>query len=140
MRWTEDDIKNAGLVEDGKGNLVRPRRAKVAPRVCPNGARPVPKLESDIRLRAKEKIAIEKGGEGKGEECDQFRVIVTSYRMHDIDPDNLSPKYALDLLVEFGVLPGDSSSIITGGVLKLVEKVKTKEEERTEIRIEKLCR
>ena len=61
------------------------------------------------------------------------RVSVTSYRRRLLDPDNLCPKYALDSLRYLGVLEDDTAKHIE--LLVRQEKVKTKEEERTEIEI-----
>jgi hypothetical protein len=63
----------------------------------------------------------------------RFSVRVTSYRRRLIDPDNLCPKFFIDCLRYCGAIPDDRAQDITLEVRQ--EKVKRKQDERTEIEV-----
>ena len=63
----------------------------------------------------------------------RIRVSVTSRRCRLLDPDNVCPKYVIDLLRYGGVLRDDSPDLIELEIRQ--EKVRTKEEEETVIHI-----
>ena len=62
------------------------------------------------------------------------RVTVTSYRVRLLDPDNLCIKYHIDGLRYAGVIRDDTTNDIELFVRQF--KVKTRQEERTEIEVE----
>jgi hypothetical protein len=60
-----------------------------------------------------------------------YRIIVISKRKRDLDPDNIFPKWIIDQLVKFGLLPDDSSKYVLS-IEKRVER-STKEETIVEV-------
>lgn len=71
----------------------------------------------------------------KVKETNSERTIIniTSYRTRLCDPDNVSPKYIVDALRYEGIIRNDTSDDIDLTVTQV--KVKTRNEERTEIEI-----
>ena len=65
------------------------------------------------------------------------RISVTVYRQIQCDTDNIAAKAAIDGLVRCGVLKDDSAKFVKEVVYRQ-EKVKSKEQEKTEILIESL--
>lgn len=94
--------------------------------------RPVssPKSKQVVRYESVGKIKRKK-------ENPKSRVLrVTSYRRRLLDVDNLCPKWFVDSLRYNGIIEDDSPKYIDLQIRQ--EKVKTKQEERTEIEIEAL--
>lgn len=94
---------------------------------CDRGEAPGPKPERAVRGEAVVAPA--------GEAAYAGRVIVgiKSYRRRLLDEDNLCPKYFVDGLRYAGIIRGDAPGQVS--IRTTQEKVKTKEEERTEITI-----
>jgi hypothetical protein len=109
--WTKDDLK---AYEQRQNSGISP------------GAQPE-RLVQDDSL-----------GEAQGETVDQarFRVSIVSYRQRLIDPDNLCPKFFVDLLRYSSVIPGDAARDIEFKITQ--QKVILKDCERTEIEVTKL--
>lgn len=66
----------------------------------------------------------------------RLAVVVTSFRRRLLDEDNLAIKWHLDALRYAGILRDDSPAEIS--VKACQQKVKTKDEERTEILIDEI--
>lgn len=75
-------------------------------------------------------------GKTKGRDSGRFFVRVTSYRRRLLDEDNLCEKYVVDCCRYAGLLPGDDPS--QARIVTTQEKVRSKEEERTEVVIDRL--
>jgi hypothetical protein len=90
---------------------------------------PTPVVERDLRLRA---LGTD---EPKKSDTGRFLVRVTSFRRRLLDEDNLCEKYVVDCCRYAGLLPGDAPG--TTRIEVRQEKVRSKEEERTEIVIER---
>ena len=91
------------------------------------GKAPGPVVERDLRDGPLAK------GEGEEGHSGRFHVHVVSYRRRLLDEDNLAEKWHVDALRYSGCLPSDAP-----GKAKITvsqEKVKRKEDERTEILI-----
>lgn len=71
--------------------------------------------------------------EGETLHPNSVHVIIVSYRRRLLDPDNLCPKYFIDCLRYAGIIKNDTPDDIHLHVGQ--RKVKTKQEERTEIEI-----
>ena len=63
------------------------------------------------------------------------RILIHSYRHRLVDTDNVSGKAAIDALVHAGILADDSPKQVTEVSFRQT-KIKTKEEEKTEIIIQ----
>ena len=63
------------------------------------------------------------------------RILIHSYRHRLVDSDNVSGKAAIDALVHAGILADDSPKQVTEVSFRQT-KIKTKEEEKTEIIIQ----
>lgn len=76
--------------------------------------------------------------EGKAEKGDsrRFLVRVTSFRRRLLDEDNLCEKYHVDLCRYAGCVPSDAPGQTKIEVSQV--KVKTKEEERTEVMVDEI--
>lgn len=72
-------------------------------------------------------------GEVKEGDTGRFFVLIKSYRRRLLDEDNLCEKYHVDLCRYAGILPSDAPDRTSIAVSQ--EKVKSKDEERTEILI-----
>lgn len=123
---TRDDL-NLILAKRGYA-VASPRRYPV--QVVPDGEAPAAVVERDLRPRPLAKGKAEKPDTGK------FLVRVTSFRRRLLDEDNLCEKYHVDCARYAGLLPGDDPS--QARIETRQEKVRSKEEERTEIVIERL--
>lgn len=66
----------------------------------------------------------------------KYVVRVTSHRVRLLDSDNLVPKWHVDALRYAGCLPSDAPD--RADIITTQKKVRTKEEERTEIVIERM--
>jgi hypothetical protein len=75
----------------------------------------------------------------QAEGCDtaKYAVRVTSYRTRLLDEDNMVEKYHVDSCRYAGLIPGDSPDQATIKVSQV--KVKTKDQCRTEIEIERIA-
>jgi len=83
------------------------------------------------------------GGESVGAEAyprfdTQVRITVISYRVRFTDSDNCCSKYAIDAIVEAGILRDDSPKYVES-VTHLQVKVRTKAEEETRLIIEEVA-
>lgn len=104
--------------------LLRKKNYRVA-----SDSRSYSKLECAVGDASLVKDETKEGDSGK------YTVRVTSFRRRLLDADNLAEKYHIDALRYAGILPSDAPDrceIITSQV-----RVKSKEEELTEISIEK---
>jgi hypothetical protein len=72
----------------------------------------------------------------QGQNTARFLVSVTSFRVRLLDDDNLCEKYHVDCCRFANLLPDDAPG--TARITVGQEKVRSKEEERTEILIERL--
>jgi hypothetical protein len=90
-------------------------------------ASPRPKPEPPVRHEPVAEKAREAG------DTSRFHVRVVSFRRKLCDPDNLCPKYFIDCLRYAEIIPDDRPQDITLEVRQ--EKVKRKEDERTDIEI-----
>ncbi len=88
---------------------------------------PSPKPEQIVRDEPLAKVKGEASNSGR------IAVRITSFRRRLLDPDNLCPKFFIDGLRYSGLIPDDRQEDIALTVEQV--KVKTKEEERTEIEI-----
>lgn len=129
INWTEEDARKFGFVKDAKGNWHR----KAA--VRSNDTRKVSGAERVPRVSAEKKTAAKEGSKASSDDSNRrFRVVITSYRWHHLDPDNVFAKFFLDELVTRGILPTDSSTHVDE-VAKRVVKINPTQEERTVIEI-----
>lgn len=71
--------------------------------------------------------------QAQGRNQQRFLVVITSFRRRLLDEDNLCGKYHCDLLRYAGILPSDAPGQTQ--IQNRQSKVKTKEEERTEIEV-----
>lgn len=92
-----------------------------------NGQAPAPKLERSSGDGTLAKGEVKEGDTGR------FFVSVVSFRRRLLDEDNLCEKYVVDCARYSGLLPADAPDCTSIKVSQ--EKVKSKEEERTEILI-----
>ncbi len=106
------------MTEDEYNKLVADMQAK--------SARRLPKSESVVGdvAKAEDEAKEERAEESKG----RYRIVVVARRCRAIDPDNVIAKWAIDELVDAGVLPDDSSRWVVA-VEKRVEVVRAGEEE-----------
>ncbi len=126
--WTEDEARAFGLVKDKNGNWHQTsKNAASRPSVDTS---PLPQPQHPVR-RVEATAPQEGATEGAYEIC------VVSYRRRAADPDNICPKVWIDLLVEQGWLPDDSSRFVQR-VTKEVVLIRESEIETTEIEIWKL--
>jgi len=124
MRITEEEALRLGFVKDGKGNW----------QTCVSSRNPgeVPELESDPSASKKEGYGDEKDNE---QGCRRsYRIVVTAKFRRHVDPDNCNPKWFVDRLREFGIIPDDSSKYVKEFVKRVV-KVESWEPEVTEIEV-----
>lgn len=135
MRWTEQEAKSVGFVQDKNGEWHLPKQKK--PETFVDNSREVPLAEHRFRKSPERCAEEEKGRKEEGERLHRradikgrvyFRVVAYCARISD--PDNLCPKWYIDEIVKAGLLP-DDSSVYVAGILKEVVKVKKKSEERT---------
>lgn len=133
MRLTEEQAKQLGLVKDQLGNWQDGNK-KLRANLQSGDSRPMSKLESDICKQPKKKN--ERKEEIKNASGAKYKIIVIARKIRGVDPDNLCPKYFIDEIVKAGIIPDDSSKYVES-IEKRVEKVKTKEEEKTIIEIYK---
>lgn len=75
-------------------------------------------------------------GKAEGRDSGKFLVRVTSFRRRLLDEDNLCAKYVVDCCRYAGLIPGDAPG--QARIVTTQEKVRSKEDERTEILIERL--
>jgi len=92
---------------------------------------PAPVVERSVRPRPLAK------GPAQGKHPARFFVRVTSFRRRLLDEDNLCGKYVVDCCRYAGLLPGDDPS--QARIVTTQEKVSRKEDERTEIVIERMA-
>lgn len=133
MRITEERARQLGLVCDQLGNWHDGNK-RIQANLQTGNPRPLPKPESNIRNESKKKNDNKK--ETKRASRETYKIIVIARKIRGVDPDNLAPKYFIDEIVRAGIIPDDSSKYIES-IEKRVEKVKTKEEEKTIIEIYK---
>jgi len=144
IRWTEEEAISKGFRKDANGWWAKPE-PKNGQKVFPSsfgGRLRNPHIDNSDEVSIdKRNVRDESGGEAKSEEgvkvvskgCGRkFEITVTSFSRFHSDPDNLFPKYFIDELVRASLLDGDSSRNISW-IKKQVVKVKSEEEERTEI-------
>ncbi len=124
--WTEDEAKAYGLIKDRDGNWHQPQKPSNSVR----NPSPMPEPQPPVRRQRKEPDKDEAVGAG------MYEIRVVSYRHRHADPDNLCAKVWIDLLVEMGVLPDDSSRFVERVIKQVV--VRKNEPETTEIEIWKL--
>lgn len=139
-RWTEEEAKAHGFVKDKHGNW---QPAKVDARIQRNDSRKVPKLEPDANREEKEEVRTYRADAGRGKQSNSgcvspntvgYKIVVTAHCRRHTDPDNLCPKYFIDRLREFRLIPDDSSEFIAE-FIKRVKKVEAWEPEVTEIEV-----
>lgn len=70
------------------------------------------------------------------EDSGKYLVRVTSYRRRLLDEDNLAEKFHVDACRYIGLLPSDAPAKCH--IITTQEKVRTKQDERTELLIERL--
>jgi hypothetical protein len=75
-------------------------------------------------------------GKAQGNDSGKFLVRVTSFRRRLLDEDNLCEKYVVDCCRYAGLIPGDAPG--TTKIETSQQKVSSKEEERTEVTIERM--
>lgn len=126
-RWTEEEARAHGLVKDKDGNW-QARKASVRS----NDTGKVPKLESDADRRKEKTVRVDKADAGHS--GGRYRIEVTAHCRRHTDPDNLCPKYFIDRLREFKIIP-DDSSVHVAEFVKRVKKVESWEPEVTEIEV-----
>lgn len=95
-----------------------------------HGKAPRSKLECSSGDGALAKSKVKKG------DSRRFLVRVTSYRRRLLDEDNLCEKYHVDLCRYAGCVPSDAPGQTKIEVSQV--KVKTKEEERTEVMVDEI--
>jgi hypothetical protein len=93
-----------------------------------SGTRPDPKLECALSHEPLAKDEAKTSNPGK------YAVRIKSYRRRLLDEDNLAGKYFVDCLRYAGILPSDAPDRCSLQTCQI--KVKTKEEELTEIEID----
>lgn len=76
-------------------------------------------------------------GKAEARHPGKFVVRVVSYRVRLLDEDNLCPKYHIDGLRYAGLIPSDAPDCTR--IITTQEKVRSKDQERTEIVIETLA-
>lgn len=130
MRFTEEEAKAFGLVQDKDGNWNYP--PKVNSSVRDSGEVSKPKRAPRRREPRKETDSPSETSSGG------YEISVVSYRHRDTDPDNLCPKGYVDVLVEEGWIPADTARVVSEGVRKKVVVIDKSEQERTEIEIWKI--
>lgn len=91
---------------------------------APSRAKPEPLVRHDIHPEAS----------GEANNTGRVSVCITSYRKRLTDPDNLVGKYFTDLLRYCGLIRDDGAADLDYKIQQT--KVRTKEEERTEIEID----
>lgn len=67
----------------------------------------------------------------------RYRIIFTFYACRPLDWDNCNVKQLQDIMVQVGLLPSDDWKVLEGHIIS--KKAHTREEERTEIVIERLA-
>lgn len=148
IRFTEEDAIKAGWKKDAKGNWSKVSVSSAHPRQ-------VSKLESGAQQQKKgshgsqgEDVRGREEGNGgssgapgvrgasRAVHSDQarYRIVVTAYCRRDTDPDNLCPKWFVDRLKEFGVMP-DDSSVYVSEFVKRVVKIENWQPEQTMIEV-----
>lgn len=129
LRFTEEEAKDLGFRKDSKGNWLPPKAD-----IQRKDSREMPKPESNVLHKIKGKNETKERGATESRISNRFRIVVTSFRRRHMDPDNLCPKHAIDVLVKRGIIPDDSSVYISA-IEKKVIKIKNHEEEYTEIEV-----
>jgi len=66
----------------------------------------------------------------------RYAVRIISFRVRSVDPDNLCGKHFIDALRHAGIIPDDTTAIMDYSISQ--QKVKSKEEESTQITVERL--
>lgn len=127
VRITEEEAKALGFVKDGKGNWKAGVQRKNSSKV--------PKLESNSSYEQKRSDEIQR----KDARCSieghfRCRIVVTAYYRRHVDPDNICPKYFIDKLKGFGIIPDDSSKYVES-FEKRVVVVENWEPEVTDIEV-----
>lgn len=126
-RWTEEEAKAYGLVKDKDGNWSKGKTG-----VQRRDSREVSKLESDADWNKERQVRQDREDAKRGNA--RYRIEVTAHCRRHTDPDNLCPKYFIDRLKEFKIIPDDSSEYVWEFV-KRVKKVESWEPEVTEIEV-----
>ena len=124
IRLTEEEAKALGYVKDSKGNWTTS--------VQRSYSREVPKPESSSRIEGESKVAAAK--EHDRSSSKRYRIEVTARCRKRTDPDNLCPKWFIDRLVVFGIIPDDSCEVVEE-VVKRIVKVENWEPETTTIEV-----
>lgn len=139
MRITEEEAIQLGFVKDkdGQWHKGKPQNQSLEKSVPSISPREMPKSKSNIRKHNERKVKDKEELQTTNVEGVKFKIVVSSYRHRDIDPDNLCPKHYIDILVRRKVLPDDSSKYIES-VEKKVFVIPRTDSERTEIEIFKL--
>jgi len=135
IRWTEEEARAFGCRKDRKGNWKPPERRDSGSTVSQAGdPRVVSESKRNVQRKAKpkRKDGTKEKGVSKGERGPRFRIIVTSYRQRDADPDNIIPKWYIDEIVRAGLIPDDSLKYVES-ILKQV--VVSKDEPKTVIEV-----
>lgn len=135
MRLTEEEAKQLGYVKDKSGNwsyrgsaadTIRPAR------VQRNDPGEVSKLESSSSRWIEGKNEAQRIYEA---DCKGgYRIVVTAFCRKHTDPDNLCPKWFVDRLKEYGIIPDDSSEYVAEFV-KRVRKIESWQPEITMIEV-----
>lgn len=130
IRWTEEDAKKHGFVQDKNGEW-RP------PGVQRHHSSKVPKLEPAPQRKEERQVRAGKKNERRSDEGNRIRIVITARCRRHTDPDNIAPKWFIDRLREFGIIPDDSSEFVAE-VVKRVVKVESWEPETTTIEVWRL--
>lgn len=133
MRWTEEEAKAHGFRKNKRGDWELPNAQPIRQtRVQSHDTGKVPELEQDAFRNEEGEVRTYRANAGRGYQS--YRIVVTAHCRRHTDPDNLCPKYFIDRLKEFGIIPDDSSEFV-GEFVKRVKKVEDWEPEITEIEV-----
>lgn len=99
IRWTEEEAINYGFRKTPDGQWIPP------PGFSVRSSRSLPKPKPGILTQAKRPNANKKRNKKTDENHPRFKIVVTSYRKRDLDPDNLCPKWHIDAIIRSGVVP-----------------------------------
>lgn len=133
LHFTEEELKLLGYRKDKDGKWRRhaPDWSREANSLGRDTSE-VSKLESNSLNAAKRKNAAKKNDEDRSGKS--YRIIVTARCRRYVDPDNLNPKWFIDRLKEFRIIPDDGSKYVTEFVKRVV-KIKSYEKETTLIEV-----
>ena len=93
----------------------------------PDSSPPAPKLE------CRQQDALSKADAPEASHSGKCVIRVTSFRRTLLDEDNLCEKFHIDALRYAGVIPSDAPDLAR--IITTQKKVRTKDEERTEIEV-----